>query len=171
MKTFIKSALVPVAFLLVVRIGGHAEEKATSDGDFLIKSMTAGVMEIKLSEYAAKNANDEKVKDYAQQLVKDHHTLNLTIAENTKRLKIAVLAGQEKDSKEKMDKLSRLKGNDFDLAYLQQMIEDHEKAVALFESESKNGEDSDLKATAKSNLPLLKKHLQDARELMARLKK
>jgi len=149
----------------------QADNKAASDTDFLSKAMVCGTEEVNTAEYAAKHASDEKVKDFAQRLAKDHRDLNNSMAQNAKRLKRAVVTGVEKDGKARMDKLSKLQGDEFDREFLQQMIDGHEKAVTLFESEASGGDDADLKAVAKDNLPTLKKHLKEARELLAKLKK
>jgi putative membrane protein len=172
MKTFVTTVVSSLVVALVMQGFVRAESKEKlSDSDFLVKAMVAGVGEVKISEYAAKNASDDKVKDYANHLVADHKALNNKLAEAAKRLKLALVVGQEKETREKLDKLSKLKGNDFDTEYLQQMVDDHQKAVALFEAESKNGADADLTTEAKTALPELKKHLQEARDLLAKVKK
>jgi len=172
MRALMTSVALSLA-VLVTQSPLRAEEKNKPEVDlnFLDKAFSCSVAEVKLSEYAAKHANDEKVRDFADQLVKDHKALNTRLAENAKRLKRAVVAGQEKETKEKYDRLAKLKGNEYDVEYLQCLIEGHEKAIKLFEQESKNGSDSDLKTMATNNLSIIKKHLEDARSHLARVKK
>ena len=43
------------------------------------------------------------------------------------------------------------------------MVKDHEKDVAEFEEEAKDGSDADVKAWANKTLPTLKKHLEMAK--------
>jgi len=173
MKAFFASALTVLIVAISTQAPARAEEKtrASSDTDFLVKAITCGTGEVKISEFAARHATDDKVKDFAERLMKEHQALGKTITENARRLKVAVVAGLEKETRDRMDKLARLKGNDFDCEYLRQMIDGQEKAIALFESESKGGADSDLKLVAKNNLPTLKKELQEAKEHLTRLKK
>jgi putative membrane protein len=64
-----------------------------------------------------------------------------------------------------MQKLKGLKGADFDAEYIRIMVADHEKAVALFQAQSQNGSDPDLKAWATQTLPKLQAHLQAAKGL------
>jgi putative membrane protein len=59
--------------------------------------------------------------------------------------------------------LSKLKGEEFDQRYMQTMVQDHQKAVALLEKEAKTGQNKDLKAFAESTLPVIKEHLQMAK--------
>ena len=49
-----------------------------------------------------------------------------------------------------MDELSKLKGSEFDRAYTKDMVSGHEKAIEQFETEVKNGRDSDVKAGPRS---------------------
>jgi putative membrane protein len=45
------------------------------------------------------------------------------------------------------------------------MVEDHEKDVALFEQQAESGEDADLRAFAEETLPTLREHLELAKEV------
>lgn len=68
-----------------------------------------------------------------------------------------------------MDKLSKLSGADFDKAYMNEMLKDHQKDVAMFEKEANSGKDADVKAWATSTLPTLRDHLQMARDTAAKV--
>jgi putative membrane protein len=68
-----------------------------------------------------------------------------------------------------IDKLSKLSGADFDKAYMNEMLKDHEKDVALFEKEANSGKDADVKSWATSTLPTLRDHLQMARDTAAKV--
>jgi putative membrane protein len=48
---------------------------------------------------------------------------------------------------------------------MRDMVTDHEKAVQLFSTEAKEGQDADIKAFANNTLPTLQEHLQMARQL------
>jgi putative membrane protein len=68
-----------------------------------------------------------------------------------------------------LDKLAKLSGADFDREYMKLQVADHDKAVALFEKQSKSGKDAELKAFAARTLPTLKEHQQMARQIHARI--
>jgi predicted outer membrane protein len=57
-------------------------------------------------------------------------------------------------------KIDTINGTDFDKEYLAIMVKDHEKNIAAFEEEAKDGEDADVKAWAEKTLPTLKEHLK-----------
>ncbi len=58
-------------------------------------------------------------------------------------------------------------GAAFDATYMRQMVDDHQKDVALFEKQASGGRDADLKAFAGKTLPTLKQHLQHAEKTHA----
>jgi predicted outer membrane protein len=73
------------------------------------------------------------------------------------------------DHKKMMDKMGKLSGADFDREYIKQQVADHDKAVSLFEKQSKNGKDPELRAFADRTLPALKEHQQTVRNLNSKV--
>jgi putative membrane protein len=63
------------------------------------------------------------------------------------------------------DRLSKLSGEDFDKAYMSDMVKDHTQDVADFQRESNAGTDSDIKDFAAKTLPTLQDHLRQAKEI------
>lgn len=61
--------------------------------------------------------------------------------------------------------LSDKNGQDFDQEFLKQMVQDHQKAVDLYQDASSNARDSDVKSFAARNLPALRNHLERAQSL------
>jgi putative membrane protein len=146
------------------------EPEPITDTDFLAQAATSGNAEVKLSELATKQAGDDKVKTFAQKLVKEHTALNDKLADAGRGLKFGVVLALEKETKATYDRLSKLQGAEFDREYLKQMIDDHEKAVTLFEREAKTGTNADVKKFAGDNLAKIKEHLKEARDLRDGLK-
>jgi putative membrane protein len=142
-----------------------------SDAKFLVEAVTSSNMEMRLSEHASRNASDPKVKEFADRMVKDHKELNARLAEQAKNLKVAVLAGQEEETRTKLDQLGKLKGADYDREYMRMMVEDHEKALKLFEGYGKTAKDDGLKTFTNTAATEIKKHLEEAKKIQADLKK
>jgi putative membrane protein len=69
-----------------------------------------------------------------------------------------------------MDKLNGLSGADFDKAYVEAMVDDHEEDVELFKDESADGKDADVKAWAAKVLPTLQKHLDMIKGIQSKMK-
>lgn len=164
--------LMAGAVLFGVTLAVSADDtKPVNDVDFLAKAAACGTAEVKYSELAVKQATNAKVKEFARTMVDAHKEANNKLGEFARGLKTAVLTGLEKDKQETYDRLSRLSGAEFDRAYMKQMVEDHEKAIKLFEAQSKTGKHDRLKTFAADTLPRLKKHLEEARGIADELKK
>jgi putative membrane protein len=170
MRKHITVALTSLALASAATVRAEEKQKANADTEFLTKVVPAIAASVKIIEYSAQNAADAKVKDFAERVAKQHKGSVKTASEHAKRLKIAVATDADKDSKEMIDKLSKLKGTDLDVAFLQWLSHGHED-TALFDNEVKNGDDADLKAYAKGSIASGNEHLKEAREHLARLKK
>jgi putative membrane protein len=55
-----------------------------------------------------------------------------------------------------------MKGNEFDTAYMQDMVQDHRQDVADFRKEAETGTNPALKSFAQKYLPVLEQHLKMA---------
>ena len=86
------------------------KKKADADAEFLTKVVPSIAASVKIIEYAVKNASDEKVKEFAERVLKQHKESVNIASGHAKRLNIAVDTDADKDSKEMIDKLSKLKG-------------------------------------------------------------
>jgi putative membrane protein len=162
------AALLALSSATSVR--AQEKEKADADAEFLTKVVPGIAASVKIIDYEVKNTSDEKVRDFAERVLKQHKESVKTASEHAKRLSIAVVTDPDKDSKEMTDKLSKLKGADLDVAFLEWLSHIHHDTT-LFENEVKNGTDPELKTYAKNSITAGNEHLQEARELLAKLKK
>jgi putative membrane protein len=125
---------------------------------------------------AVDNINDSATTPTGQQITgaigqqkagmeQQNDRAGLTPVHNTSSKSMKENAGHKK----MMDKMSKLSGADFDREYMKHQVNDHNKAVALFERQSRSGKDAELKAFAGRTLPTLKEHQQMAREINSRV--
>lgn len=165
MKKVFRGALACLSLLLMAQVLRADDKLPANDRDFVTKAMTCGHAEVKFSELADKRASNERVKEFAASMVKDHTEANKQLAEQAKNQKIAVAAGFERDNREVYTNLSKLNGADFDKAYMKQMVEDHENAVKMLEHQVKISQDPEVKKFAEEMLPKVQAHLKHAKEL------
>jgi putative membrane protein len=139
------------------------------DVDFLAAASTAGLNEIGLSKLAQTKATSPEVRKFAAMMVSDHTKAGEEL--NTVGKKKDVKPATEMDSAHKsiMQKLQGLSGADFDKAYVDAMIDDHEDAVDLFRSQANSGKDPEIKALAAKTLPTLEGHLKMINEIKAKI--
>jgi len=135
------------------------------DKEFLGKLAMANNAEILISELAEKRAGSSEVKDFATKLVKDHFMAGNKIEKLSKEHKVEKLTSLDKHSRDELDRLTKLKGAEFDHAYLECMVKAHKEVISMSENQVKNGKSDDVKALAKELLPDLRKHLSKAETL------
>jgi putative membrane protein len=130
------------------------------DAKFAVDAANGGMTEIELSKLALDKAMNTKVKEFANMMVMDHSKAGDELKAIAATKNITLPATVNEDSKKALTDLAALKGADFDKAYVDKMVADHKATVDLFESESKNSKDADLKAFADKTLPTIKGHLE-----------
>ena len=64
-----------------------------------------------------------------------------------------------------IEELSKLKGEEFDRAYMKEMVDDHEHDVEKFRQEAKEAKDPEVKSFAAKTLPTLEAHLRMAKDV------
>lgn len=136
-----------------------------SDREFVNDATQAGLAEVKLGRIGATRASNPKVKAFAKMMVEDHSKANNALTALAAQERVALPKADANHSIEPENKLSKLKGAEFDKEFMDIMVADHKKAVSLFESESKKGENKALRGFAGKTLPTLKHHLQMAEKL------
>jgi len=130
-----------------------------------MEAAAGGEAEVQLGRLASEKASRSEVKEFGQMMVTDHTRANaqlMKIAQGTGSTAPHALKPEHKAAQ---DHLSKLTGEAFDRAYMQHMVKDHQKDVALFRKQSTDASDPDVKQFATATLPTLQKHLQRAQEI------
>jgi putative membrane protein len=141
---------------------------SATDSSFVMKAAEGGAKEVEAGKLASTRAANSDVKAFAQRMVKDHTKANgeLTTLANSKQIDVKTKSA---DSKELTDRLAKQSGAAFDKAYMDEMVKDHQTTVALFERQSRDGDDAELKAWAGKQLPVLREHLKMAQDIQGKL--
>ncbi len=138
---------------------------SAADKKFVREAAQGGLAEVELGKLATEKASNDEVKKFGQHMVDDHTKAGDELKEvaSSKGIQIAQqLSAKDKLTKERLSKLS---GEQFDKAYMADMVKDHTQDVADFERESRSGVNPDVKDFAAKTLPTLKDHLRQAREI------
>jgi len=142
-----------------------------SGGDsFLTEAASGGMTEVELGKIASSKAQNADVKKFAEMMVTDHSKANDELKALAVTKKVTLPATPIAKHQAVIQKLQGLSGAEFDKAYVDDMLEDHEKDVAEFEKQSQSNPDADVKAFAAKTLPTLKKHLEAIKALHAKIK-
>ncbi len=164
MRTFVAGVLLVGGFCLANLSLAAEDKKEGGDKEFVMKASAAGLAEVNLSTLA-RTRGGNAVKEFAQHMLTDHTKANRELLALADKQSLTVAKEMDEKHTKLFEKLSKLDGAEFDRAYMEGMLKDHEEAVKLFEKESKEGSNEALKSWAGKTLPALKKHLEMAREI------
>lgn len=135
--------------------------------EFVRKAAAAGQDEVQMGQLGAQKATNPEVKAYAQKMVTEHTQANKQLMAAAQSKNLDVPKGPDMMHKGMMEKMDHQKADqDFDKDFMQGMVKDHEKAVALYQSAANSKDvDPEFRALAQKTLPKLQEHLQEAQEL------
>jgi len=139
--------------------------KGVTDEKFVEMASMINLAEIQLGKLALERASHSDVKKFAQHMVEDHTKSNSELANITGKKGMMLAKDLDKKHKDVAAELMKFKGDEFDRHYIMHMVEGHQKAATLFEHESKNGKDTDVKSYAAKTLPVILEHLKMAKML------
>lgn len=131
----------------------------TADASFALEAANGGMAEVELGKLAQQKATDAKVKEFASMMVTDHSKANeeLKAIAAAKQITLPTVPNPDKQTIKK--ELSAKSGDDFDKAYVAEMVKDHQKDISLFEQAQKTLQDPELKQFVERTLPVLRKHM------------
>jgi putative membrane protein len=143
-----------------------APATARTDQQFIDFAAQTDMVEANLGKLAESTASSQQVKDYGHMLASDHtkdfHELNFVAQKLNLKVPDAIDAEHNKTM---IDPFQKLKGAAFDSRYVREMIAGHTKAIAIYTREAGEQRNPALKDYAESALPVLQKHLDNARSL------
>jgi putative membrane protein len=143
-----------------VRVVESVPPVKKSDRDFMEKAAKASMSEVAISRVAASRTSNPDVRRFAQMIIEDHEAAMEQLSALARSRGVSLPA---KDPHP--DKWEKREAKDFDREYLDQMVDDHENAVKLFDKHARDGEDADAVAYARKHLPRMQQHLQHALDL------
>jgi putative membrane protein len=138
---------------------------STADKTFVNEAASGGEVEVQLGQLAQQKASSSQVKAFGQRMIEDHTKANqeLKSIATAQNLELPTKPGKSELTTE--HRLKQASGPAFDRAYIEDMVQDHEKDVAAFRKEAQSGQDPAVKAFAQKYLPVLEQHLRMAQEL------
>ena len=157
------------------RIRGKSRDRTSSaqsssklspaDQKFIKEAADGGMAEVELGQLATEKASSDDVKKFGQRMVDDHGKANDQLKQIASSKGVDLPSEPSPKDKATKDRLSKLSGEQFDKAYMTDMLQDHKKDVAAFQRESTSGRDPDVKSFAAQTLPTLQDHLKDAQSI------
>lgn len=177
MKTKFLLALLVPAFYVVSscddpKKANNFNQETTvnqSSLDFINAAIDGGRTEVKLANVATHASQNPRIVRFAKMMITDHTKGIEDLKVLRKKELINPHDGVSPEHRELIDSLSKLSGTDFDKAYMQVMVADHEKTVDLVKEETNEREPS-VQTIARNMLPTIEMHLDSAKAIAATLR-
>jgi putative membrane protein len=171
---------------------GEAERTAIhdSDKDFINHQLSDGTAEVELAKVAAQKAVNPEVKRFAQMMVQDHEKAGSALKDIAGKFNVTPAPQVDDKHQDLMNKLSKLRGTEFDHEYIKAMVDDHQNAVDSLESrvdstaslkdkitdhstadkqvvpeKTENALAASVNEWAATTLPVVRQHLDDAKTI------
>ena len=131
------------------------EKKKFTDEEFVKTVANANLAEAKLGEIGQLKGADPRVKEFAKRMVVDHAKASNDLRAAAKDANITVPDKMDAKHQEHVDRFQNYKGKNFDKDFMKHMVDDHKKAVELFDQATKEAKNARLKAFATQTLPVI----------------
>ena len=149
---------------------------APTDPQIAHIAYTAGNLDVEAGKQALKMSHNAMVRDFAQQMIRDHEAVNAKALALVKKLHVTPEANPTsatltKGADAERAKLAKLSGAAFDRAYIDNEVAFH-KAVngALASTLIPSAHNPELKSLLETGLTLFKEHQMHAEQVAAKLK-
>jgi putative membrane protein len=155
--------------------GSAAEGGAPTDPQIAAIVVAANQADIDAGKLAASRTKSKEVKEFAQTMIRDHTGVNKQATALVKKLKVKPEENPTSKSltqggKQNLQELKKLKGAEFDRAYVEHEVAYHQQVLEAIRSTLlPNAKNAELKALIEKVTPAFEAHLDHAKQLQSRL--
>lgn len=172
----LSAAFAIVAFCTGVFDQAAAQGAAPSDPQIAHIAYTAGEIDIKTAELALKTSQNKQVREFAEEMVRDHKAVNDKALALVKKLNVKPEDNDTSRSlvqhaDQERTKLMTLKGAEFDKAYMENEVAYHKTVNgALTNTLIPSAQNAELKSLLQSGLKIFQGHEQHAEQIAGKMK-
>jgi putative membrane protein len=147
-----------ISFAVLAQDMQNRQNQQLDEEDFIVKAASGGMMEVELGKLAQEKGKSQLVKNFGERMERDHSKANDELKNIAQRKNIQLPDSMLEKHREHVDELSQLSAEEFDKAYMELMVEDHNEDLELFEEASEEYEVSEIKQWAGKTLQVLREH-------------
>ena len=165
-----------IAGAAALAISAPGQAAAPTDPQIAHIAYTAGNIDIDAAKQALKISKNKTVRDFAQQMVRDHQAVNAKALALVKKLHVTPEANATSTSLTKAAdaeraKLSKMRGAAFDREYVNNEVAFHKTVNGALQSTLiPSAHNAELKSLLETGLTLFKEHQMHAEQVAAKLK-
>ncbi|TPN81929.1 DUF4142 domain-containing protein [Mesorhizobium sp. CU2] len=169
------TAALAALFLISAAPLAQAADKPT-DPQIAHIAYTAGSIDIEAAKLAIKKSKNKEIVAFAKDMERDHEAVNKQALDLVKKLKVTpedndTSKALAKAAKEERGKLAKLKGADFDKAYIENEVAYHKQVNGALETLLiPSASNAELKSLLETGLKIFQGHQQHAEHVAGMLK-
>lgn len=137
--------------------------------NFVKEAAMGGMAEVELGRLAGQNAHNDQVKQFGARIVRDHGAANNELAMMTAGKGVTMPQQLDQKHMQMRDKMAKMRGAEFDRAYMKEMVADHDNDLKAFRQHAQTGADPDIRGFAQKSLPTLEEHAKMAHDIQKSL--
>jgi putative membrane protein len=139
---------------------GSNQYRRLADKAFVRKALQGGMTEVQLGQLALQKSSNADVKQFAQKMIDDHTKLGDEMKQVGQQMGIKGADSPSSKDKSAMAKMQALNGDDFDKAYIKDMVKDHQQDAKDFKQEAQTTTNPALKTVVVQGQQVIDEHLQ-----------
>ena len=165
-----------IAAVCLVSSAALAQAAKPTDPQIAHIAYTAGVIDINAAKQAISKASNKDVKAFAEGMVRDHEAVNKQALDLVKKLKVTPEDNDtsktlSKQATEKLAELNKLKGAEYDKAYVANEVAYHKAVNGALETQLiPSASNAELKSLLQTGLKIFQGHQQHAEQIATKLK-
>ena len=145
-----------------------AQPPPPSTADFVKAAAASDQFEILEGRVAVVEARDPRVRTFAQEMIQEHTRTTQALEQAARKSgSPPPPEGLTGDQALLLGALQSLSGPEFDRTYLRHQVLGHESALVAEQGYAGGGSDPDLRKAAQSTVPIIQRHLEMARRMLA----
>jgi putative membrane protein len=158
MKQYLSALFIAVT-AGALPLAAHAGNVSATDQAFVAMVSQGGMFEVQAGQLAADQGSTQDIKDQGATEAHDHQLVGDKLRAIATSAGIPIADSLNASFQKKLSDLKALSGPAFDSAYLNDMVDIHNKDGAAFAKEASSGTNPDLRAFAAETHRIVVRHL------------
>jgi putative membrane protein len=140
-----------------------------ADNAFVSQVAAANLMEVRLGQLAASKAQTPAVKDFGNRMVSDHTSLQQLWMAAARKNGAPFNARYTTEQQQEILRLNRLSGPQFEQAYMDLMVQDHQKDLNAFQTQGRAARSAEVRDLVERAIPTLQYHYNLATQVRSQI--
>jgi putative membrane protein len=140
-----------------------------ADAKFIREVDADNFLEIRLGRLAEKKARNEAVKQFGRKMVEDHTALQEQWTRMAKNNGMEFKSGMGRRHQAKLTRLEKMSGREFDREYMTLMVQNNNDYLSYFRKEGRGANSAPVRQLVNRGIPVLERHLNEAKQIGARV--